>query len=36
MDVTGDEKQDIMIVFDFGRIPAGTPISVSGISLIKH
>ncbi|MCR5760171.1 MAG: hypothetical protein K6G39_07435 [Bacteroidales bacterium] len=36
MDVADDAEPTIMIVFDFGRIPAGTPITVSGISLIKH
>ena len=36
MDVADDADQAIMIVFDFGRIPAGTPINVSGFSLIKH
>lgn len=36
MDIADDAEPTIMIVFDFGRIPAGTPITVTGISLIKH
>ena len=36
MDVADDADSNIMLVFDFGRIPAGTPITVTGFSLIRH